>query len=435
MSNRFASLQDFTKDQKDALEDIAKHRDIPMRVLNLKATHKTGELLVYWESQGNDRMCAIHCLNGLLQGPILSPADLSKVARQLDERERQLVWTAAGGGEEVSNLLAGGSNNVADDGFFSIAVIEECLREKGYTCINVNNPQMRTSIMGASQREKGFLCNLKEHWFVLRKVSGQWFNLNSLGPAPKLVHYDEVESLLREAISGDGLIIYAIGGDKILPEPAPYLWSRLNRNQFFLSLSQIDELERMEIEANNAALSQTTPKKDEGHQWPTSGGRKLNETGPTAVNQQLTEEDPDLAEAIRISLAELSTALPQPPNEPDETVDASDVLVVQVRLPTGKALRRKFNLREHTFEHMFQWIEFSGHNDGILPHVHYKLIQSLPRREYVRTSRCIVNYFGEPLINCNGDFCNVISSPECTKGPLIWGFSAGREQLNLQILN
>ena len=25
---------------------------------------------IYWEKQGTDRLCAVHCLNSLLQGPL-----------------------------------------------------------------------------------------------------------------------------------------------------------------------------------------------------------------------------------------------------------------------------------------------------------------------------------------------------------------------------
>lgn len=33
-------------------------------------------------------------------------------------------------------------------------------------------------------KETGFICHSSNHWFSIRKVMGQWFNLNSLQDAP-----------------------------------------------------------------------------------------------------------------------------------------------------------------------------------------------------------------------------------------------------------
>ena len=35
---------------------------------------------IYWEQQGKDLMCGLHCINTLLQGPIYNPVDLAKEA-------------------------------------------------------------------------------------------------------------------------------------------------------------------------------------------------------------------------------------------------------------------------------------------------------------------------------------------------------------------
>ena len=45
---------------------------------------------VYFEKQSNDRLCGVHCLNALLQGPYFDPIMLSEIGLKLDEMERQL---------------------------------------------------------------------------------------------------------------------------------------------------------------------------------------------------------------------------------------------------------------------------------------------------------------------------------------------------------
>ena len=34
---------------------------------------------------------------------------------------------------------------------------------------------------------KAYICNYKGHWFTIRKLGNQWFNLNSLLPGPQLI--------------------------------------------------------------------------------------------------------------------------------------------------------------------------------------------------------------------------------------------------------
>ena len=36
-------------------------------------------------------MCGIHCINALLQGPYFDEISMSKIAQQLDDKERQLM--------------------------------------------------------------------------------------------------------------------------------------------------------------------------------------------------------------------------------------------------------------------------------------------------------------------------------------------------------
>ena len=46
--------------------------------------------LIYFEKQSNDRLCGVHCLNSLLQGPYFDAIMLSEIGLKLDQMENAL---------------------------------------------------------------------------------------------------------------------------------------------------------------------------------------------------------------------------------------------------------------------------------------------------------------------------------------------------------
>ena len=72
-------------------------------------------MFVYWEKQGKDRMCGLHAINSLLQGPVFNEISLSQIARKLDEEEKQLLGESG----EVADWKAE-TQNVANDGNYNI---------------------------------------------------------------------------------------------------------------------------------------------------------------------------------------------------------------------------------------------------------------------------------------------------------------------------
>lgn len=37
------------------------------------------------------------------------------------------------------------------------------------------------------RRMRAYICNYKGHWFTIRKLGSQWFNLNSMLSGPQLI--------------------------------------------------------------------------------------------------------------------------------------------------------------------------------------------------------------------------------------------------------
>ncbi|XP_061156544.1 ataxin-3 isoform X1 [Syngnathus typhle] len=159
-------------------------------------------------------LCAQHCLNNLLQGEYFTPVDLSSIAHQLDEEERMRMAEGGMGSDEYRTFLQQPSGNMDDSGFFSIQVISNALRVLGLDLILFNSREYQ-SLMINPINEKAFICNYKEHWFTIRKLGQQWFNLNSLLTGPELIS-DTYLALFLAQLQQEGYSIFVVRGN--LPE-------------------------------------------------------------------------------------------------------------------------------------------------------------------------------------------------------------------------
>jgi hypothetical protein len=131
----------------------------------------------------------------LLQGPYFCAEDLAGIALQLDAEEAQLLGTGA--------VVAGAaSNNVDDSGNFSIQVLSEALRRAHGVTLDQDANELAATLTtlsdgglfaaeGDGQRPLAFVCNLREHWFAIRSLRGEVWNLNSLQVAPAKISAGE----------------------------------------------------------------------------------------------------------------------------------------------------------------------------------------------------------------------------------------------------
>ncbi|XP_029900521.1 ataxin-3 isoform X2 [Myripristis murdjan] len=116
--------------------------------------------------------------------------------------------------EEYRTFLQQPSGNMDDSGFFSIQVISNALGVWGLELILFNSREYQ-SLMINPINEKAFICNYKEHWFTIRKLGQQWFNLNSLLTGPELIS-DTYLALFLAQLQQEGYSIFVIRGN--LPE-------------------------------------------------------------------------------------------------------------------------------------------------------------------------------------------------------------------------
>lgn len=154
---------------------------------------------IYHEKQIGS-LCAVHALNNLMQGPLFDEYQLHDVANELDQKERQLL-----GG---SNMDYG---NARMDGFFNVQVITALLQRMGYTTSQIKGEEGRSALKD-SAKESGYICNRREHWFSLRRIGAEWFDVNSCLRNPRHYNNADVQHHINEAMR-EGYEVFVVRGD------------------------------------------------------------------------------------------------------------------------------------------------------------------------------------------------------------------------------
>ncbi|KAL0338227.1 UNVERIFIED_CONTAM: Ataxin-3 [Sesamum angustifolium] len=134
--------------------------------------------MLYHEVQ-ESKLCAVHCVNTVLQGPFFSEFDLAALASDLDSKERQMMM-----GSVTGDFLPELSHNVSLDGDFSIQVLQKALEVWDLQVIPLDSPVAEPAQIDP-EMENAFICHLQDHWFCIRKVNGEWYNFDSLYAAPE----------------------------------------------------------------------------------------------------------------------------------------------------------------------------------------------------------------------------------------------------------
>uniref|UniRef100_A0A452SVW4 ubiquitinyl hydrolase 1 n=1 Tax=Ursus americanus TaxID=9643 RepID=A0A452SVW4_URSAM len=155
-------------------------------------------------------LCAQHCLNNLLQGEYFSPVELSSIAHQLDEEERMRMAEGGVTSEDYRTFLQVLILNSLNRVFFLMWVLN-ALKVWGLELILFNSPEYQRLRIDPIN-ERSFICNYKEHWFTVRKLGKQWFNLNSLLTGPELIS-DTYLALFLAQLQQEGYSIFVVKGD------------------------------------------------------------------------------------------------------------------------------------------------------------------------------------------------------------------------------
>ncbi|KAF8930300.1 Josephin-domain-containing protein [Dissophora ornata] len=164
--------------------------------------------------EGN--LCAQHCLNALLQGPYFTAIDLAELARQLDQKEQDALGNTGVGLRDVT------SQNMDDSGFFSVQVLSHALSIWNIQIIPWGAKEV-SDAKAEPEREAGFICNLDQHWYTLRRFgpsTQRWYDLNSMLTRPTHMSATYLGMTLSQ-LEAEGYSIFVVRPlNKIETEPA-----------------------------------------------------------------------------------------------------------------------------------------------------------------------------------------------------------------------
>ncbi|KAK7867534.1 hypothetical protein R5R35_009430 [Gryllus longicercus] len=172
------------------------------------------EAIFHEKQEGS--LCAQHCLNALLQGSYFTAVDLATLAQQMDDEERLRMSESGVDTEDYRKFLEQPSGNYDDSGYFSVQVISSALEVWGLELIPYNSTEERAVEAHKNPAQmKAFICNYRDHWFTIRRLGYQWFNLNSLLSGPELIS-DTYLAMFLAQLQQEGYSIFVVFG--IFPE-------------------------------------------------------------------------------------------------------------------------------------------------------------------------------------------------------------------------
>ncbi|CAG0888134.1 unnamed protein product [Cyprideis torosa] len=215
------------------------------------------ESIVHEQQEG--QLCAQHCLNALLQGTYFTAVDLSEIAQDLDLQER-------------TQMAVGGVDTDQYRQF--ISVIEKALECMGLQLLpyHSQNPVSQQARSDPTS-QSAYVLNYRNHWFTVRKLGFQWFNLNSMLTGPELIS-DTYLAIFLAQLDSEGYSIFVVTGD-LPPCPADDA----------LRVSPAEQRIKPKL------ISEVSGQRS---------GKKSASGSPSAVSAE--EVDPELEEALRRSL-------------------------------------------------------------------------------------------------------------------------------------
>jgi len=102
-------------------------------------------------------------------------------------------------------------------GNYSIQVLYKALSSFGLSLVHLKSEALvAKQATKEPEKQQGYICHMEDHWFALRKINNQWFNLDSMLKAP-LPLSDLHIGVYISGLQGAGYTILVIVGT--FPKP------------------------------------------------------------------------------------------------------------------------------------------------------------------------------------------------------------------------
>ncbi|KAH0928593.1 hypothetical protein HID58_014320 [Brassica napus] len=256
--------------------------------------------MLYHEVQ-EANLCAVHCVNTVLQGPFFSEFDLAAVASDLDEKERQVMLEGAA----AADFFSEESHNVSLGGDFSIQVQLRLRMTFASLNYSLGLAEGFGSVGFTSDSTQLSRCRAcADHWFCIRKVSGEWYNFDSLLAAPQHLSKFYLSAFL-DSLKGSGWSIFIVKGN--FPRECPMSSSSEASNGFGQWLCP-EDAERILKETSSTQSSSSSSAVNNRSSDNVDQQRPYQALSREEVRTFSEMEDDDLKAAIAASLLDASAA-------------------------------------------------------------------------------------------------------------------------------
>jgi ataxin-3 len=179
---------------------------------------------IFHEKQ-QEALCAVHCINNLLQGNYITAVDLAQIAQVLDEKEEKMLLQNGRDSSDYKEYLKRGKTNVSLSGDFSVQVVGEALKiynlkmdwimAHNDDTKNAQHDPLFDAVLFTFRSEQAYICNLHSHWFPLRKFQGIWYKIDSTKSEPECLS-DLYLTMFLKQLQVEGYQIFVVSGN--LPE-------------------------------------------------------------------------------------------------------------------------------------------------------------------------------------------------------------------------
>mmetsp|Transcript_19597 Transcript_19597/g.30184 ORF Transcript_19597/g.30184 Transcript_19597/m.30184 type:complete len:140 (-) Transcript_19597:647-1066(-) len=128
------------------------------------------------------------------------------------------------------------SHNVANDGNFSIQVLQRALLQFDKLDVTPLSAQEVKSKVKDYALEEAYICHSVDHWLAIRKINGIWYNLNSTNivpPGPQIIGTFFLSAFF-DSVLNSGYSIFIVrptegSQNKGLPSPDPMQFKAMLR--------------------------------------------------------------------------------------------------------------------------------------------------------------------------------------------------------------
>jgi Ataxin-3 len=167
----------------------------------------------------------------------------------------------------------------------------------------------------------GFICNRSNHWFAIRLIDSQFWNLDSMLEKPETISHFRLAAEL-EAWRSVGYVVFVVNQD--LPPPDRTTGDAKN-------WWKIEDLKR----SANTSITNSPSSNSKQAKWELTGaGRRLE--NPKNPSEMALDEEELLDLAIQASI------MPNVGEYEEPSVDAPNVVSIQLRLQDGSRIIRRF---------------------------------------------------------------------------------------------